>query len=72
MPNTGAFCHCHLRDFDGGIVILLRTRTNAVATNKEAAALMGVSVDRIIIVSHLCHWLGGRRRRTAHQTSKPT
>lgn len=56
MPKTGAFVIIASIIMMALLYILVqRTRTGramrAVATNKEAAALMGVSVDRIIIIT---------------------
>lgn len=56
MPKTGAFVIVASIVFMAGLYWLVqRTSTGramrAVATNKEAAALMGVSVDRIIVMT---------------------
>ncbi len=56
MPKTGAFVILASIVLMGALYWLVqKTRTGqamrAVATNKEAAALMGVSVDRIIVIT---------------------
>lgn len=56
MPKTGAFVILASIVLMAGLYYLVqRTRTGramrAVATNKEAAALMGISVDRIIVTT---------------------
>lgn len=56
MPRTGAFVIVASILFMAGLYWLVqKTRTGAamraVATNKEAAALMGISVDRTIVIT---------------------